>query len=464
LSWLVDNAYNISEDAGTHMETSSENLLETFFQRSQKSKALYERAMRVIPGGSNRGVVFYKPYPLYSSRAKGSHIWDVDGFERIDYCFNYSSLILGHANPAVMDAIARELENGLGRGTPTPVEVELAEKVSQLVSSAELVKFTVTGTEAVMNAIRAARAYSGKDDIVVFEGAYHGSSDAASVSGLAFQSSGIPSDVRKHTIVVPFNDPNSLEKVLREKRGQIAAVLMEPFLGSGGTIAPREEFTRFVREATEKTDVLLILDEIVTGFRAGKGGWQEKYRIKPDFTVLGKNVTGGMPGAAVCGKKEMMEDAFGFPPSQSLEPSHPKTPLSGTFNAFPLSMAAGLATLNQLTARLYENLDRTAEAICHGFVKLASDLGMQVRAPRVSSIFQFYFTSKDIVDRRSVNGANTEMRRHLDIALLNEGVYLSPGHFCTTALATTASDVKHTLSSIESALRKIPCLQNKCNR
>jgi len=202
-------------------------------------------------------------------------------------------------------------------------------------------------------------------------------------------------------------------------------------------------------------DVLLILDEIVSGFRIARGGWQEKHGIKPDMTVLGKNVAGGMPGAALCGVKEIMEDVFAFPESDTLELGHPKTPLSGTYNAFPLTLAAGLATLRQLSPDLFEKIDGSAASLTHGFIKIADDLGINVRAPIVGSVFQFHFTKKDIVDIRSANLADAGMRRRLDLALLNEGVYLSPGHFCCTSSATTNTDVKETLSSIEKALHKI---------
>lgn len=432
----------------------SDAVLDRFLAKSPKSRSYFERASRVIPSGSNRTVVFYKPYPAYSQRAKGSHIWDIDGVERIDYCFNYSSLVLGHANPAVIEAVAAELENGLGRGQPTPAEVELAEKITEMVPSAEMVKFTVTGTEAVMNAIRSARAYTNKDDVVIFKGAYHGSSDAVSVNGLAFHSCGIPKDAQKHTMVVPFNDPDALEQTLRKNK-RVAAVLMEPVLAAGGMVVPDEDFTKAVREITEKMDVLLILDEIVTGFRIARGGWQERYRIKPDMTVLGKNVAGGMPGAAVCGRKEIMEDVYAFPESESLELGTPKTPLSGTYNAFPLTMVAGLATLKQLNSDVTDKIGNAAESLSKGFVKIANDLGINVRAPRVGSLFQYHFTNRDIVDIRAVKLADSEMRRRLDLLLLNEGVYLSPGHFCCTSSATTTADVQETLNSLEKALHEI---------
>ncbi len=432
----------------------SDAVLDRFAARTPRSRSYFERASKVIPSGSNRTVVFYKPYPAYSARAKGSHVWDIDGIERIDYCFNYSSLVLGHANPTVIQAVAAELENGLGRGQPTPAEVELAETITRMVPSAEMVKFTVTGTEAVMNAIRSARAYTGKDDIVIFKGAYHGSSDAVSVNGLVFHSYGVPKDAQKHTTVVPFNDPDALEQTLKRNK-KAAAVLMEPVLAAGGVVVPDEDFTKAVREITEKMDVLLILDEIVTGFRIAKGGWQERYGIKPDLTVLGKNVAGGMPGAAICGRKEIMEDVYAFPDSGALELGTPKTPLSGTYNAFPLTMAAGLATLKQLNSDMIEKIGNTAQSLSKGFVKIANDLGINVRAPMVGSLFQYHFTNRDIIDVRAVKLADSEMRRRLDLLLLNEGVYLSPGHFCCTSFATTTADVQETLNSFEKALHAL---------
>jgi len=433
----------------------ADEILEHYYARSKKSRAYYERACNVIPSGSNRGVIFYRPYPVYSKRAKGSHIWDQDNVERIDYCFNYSSLLLGHANPAVIKAIREELGNGLGRGQPTTVEVKLAEQVNKMVPTAEMVKFTVTGTEAVMNAIRSARAYTRRNKIIAFEGAYHGSADAVSVDGLNFKAEGIPIDVQKNTVVVPFNDTGALESTLREHKGDVAAVILEPFLGAGGTVVPDENFSKAVREITESMDVLLILDEIVTGFRIAKGGWQEKYRIKPDLTTLGKNVTGGMPGGAVCGVKEIMGDVYAFPPSDSLEMKSPKTPVSGTFTAFPLSMAAGLATLGTLKSAIYEHVDSMASTLSNEFVKIGSDLGFDVRAPTSGSVFQFYFSGKDITDARAVKSANSELRRYLDLGLLNNGVYLAPGHFCCTSSATSRADVNLTVAAMEKVLQSL---------
>ena len=433
----------------------AEETLKHYRGRSKKSFGYYERACKVIPSGSNRGVIFYRPYPVYSKRAKGSHIWDQDNVERIDYCFNYSSLLLGHANPVVIEAIKQELRNGLGRGQPTSGEVELAEQITKKVPTAELVKFTATGTEAVMNAIRSARAYTRRNKIIAFEGAYHGSSDPVSVEGLNFKAEGIPIDVQKETLIVPFNDSGALESTLKEHAGDVAAVLLEPFLAAGGTVVPDENFSKIVRELTESMDVLLILDEIVTGFRIARGGWQEKYGIKPDLTTLGKNVTGGMPGGAVCGAKEIMEDVYGFPPSDSLEMKSPKTPLSGTFNAFPLSMAAGLATLKTLKSSIYEHIDSLASTLSKEFVKIGTGLGFDVRAPRSGSVFQFYFSGSDIADAKAVKSANSELRRYLDLGLLNEGVYLAPGHFCCTSSATSSADIRRTVEAMENVLQSL---------
>lgn len=431
-------------------EASAERrILNEFRKRAPKSRKYYERALRVIPSGTHRGVIFYRPYPVYSRFAKGSKIVDIDGKERIDYCFNYSSLILGHRNRKVIAAIEAEVENGLGRGQPTTYEVDLAERVSNIFSAAEMVKFTVTGTEACMNAIRAARAYTNRKKIIMFEGAYHGSSDSVSVKGLAFQSQGVPQEIQGNSLVIPFDDPEALEKAINANNGEVAAVLMEPFLAAGGMIVPSLDFSKHVREITEKKDVLFVLDEIVSGFRISRGGWQEKFRIKPDIMTLGKNLTGGMPGGAVAGKEDIMKDVYHH--SENIDA--PKVPLSGTFNAHPISMVAGIATLDQLSPDIYEKIDSSSHELMNGFIRIARDLGVNAKAPRIGSVFQFYFSNKEMRDTRSVRGANRRLRWCFDLAMLNRGVYLSPGHFCCTSTATSLTDVKKTLDMIETVLQ-----------
>ena len=431
------------------------SVMGTYFEQTKESRKLYERAKRVIPSGTNRGVIFYRPYPVYSMRGRGSRLWDVDGTERIDYCFNYSSLILGHRNKAVIGAVKDELERGLGRGQPTGPEVELAEKVTTLYPAAEMVKFTVSGTEAVMNTIRAARAYTGRKKIIAFEGAYHGSSDGVSGRGLAFSTQGIPQEILNTTLVCPFNSPHALERMMKENVGDVAAVIMEPFLAAGGTIAPDPQFGKFVREITEKMDTLLILDEIISAFRISRGGWSGKHKIEPDLATLGKNVTGGMPGGAIVGRKDVMDDAFAYRASAAPEQSIAKTPLSGTFNAFPLSMAAGIATLDQLSPQVYEKIDSTAGMVRDGFQKAAEEAGIETRTPIVGSVFQFYFTRNDITDIPSTRLADSRLRWLFDIAMLNEGVFLAPSHFCCTSASTTGRDVRETISGIRRALEKI---------
>ncbi|MCL4517930.1 MAG: aspartate aminotransferase family protein [Thaumarchaeota archaeon] len=423
-------------------------ILEEYSKTTRTSKKRYDRALRVIPSGTHRGVIFYKPYPVYCRSAKGSRIWDVDGTERIDYCFNYSSIILGHLNTRVISRIRQELECGLGRGQPTVYEVDLAEKVAKLVPAAEKVKFTVTGTEACMNAIRAARAFTRKNKVIMFEGAYHGSSDSVSVDGLAFQSQGIPPDVQKQVMILPFNKPEILEREIRNNRDQVAAVLLEPILAAGGTIIPSPDFSKRVREITEKFGIVMIMDEIVTGFRIARGGWQEKYKVQPDLATLGKNITGGMPGGAVVGTAEIMDDVYAYPEHAG----SPKTPLSGTFNAHPISMVAGLATLEQLTSDLFERIGVTSSNLRRGFVKICADLKIAGQAPGIDSIFQYYFSEKEIKTFKIASSANKMLRWYLDIALLNSGVYLAPGHFCCTSYATTNKDVKQTLNAIERVL------------
>jgi glutamate-1-semialdehyde 2,1-aminomutase len=301
-----------------------------------------------------------------------------------------------------------------------------------------------------MNAIRAARAYTGKKKIIAFEGAYHGSSDSVTVPGLAVTSAGILPEVEKNTIMVPFNDIHALEKTVRDNQGEVAAIILEPILAAGGAVVPDLDFGKGVGEIAARSGCLFILDEIVTGFRISRGGWQQKYGLDPDRTTLGKNVSGGMPGAAVVGKKEVMEDVYGASPASS-----PKAPLSGTYNAFPLSMVAGLAALNQLNDDVYSRIDQSAATLREGFNKISSDLKVEATSCGTGSLFQFHFTKENKIDYSSAQRADKRKRWLLDIALMNRGVYLAPGHFCVTSSSTSETDVRTTLDSIAQALEEI---------
>src|SRR3990170_523993 len=278
-----------------------------------RSEELFERAKRLIPGGVNSPVRAYQPYPFFTKSASGSRIVDVDGNEYIDYCLGYGPLILGHAHPKVIEAVKAQLEHGSLFGTPTEQEVVFAELVSEVVPSAEMVRLVSTGGEATMSAIRAARGYTGKKKIVKFEGCYHGAHDCVLVkagSGATTfgtpTSLGIPEETARNTIVVPYNDAARLEAAIKENKGDLAAVIVEPVIGNIGVVLPRESFLERLRELTEAYGVVLIFDEVITGFRLALGGAQEYFGVVPDMTTLGKVMGGGFPMAAYVGKEEIM--------------------------------------------------------------------------------------------------------------------------------------------------------------
>jgi len=439
------------------------SITEKFRELNPTSKEVYDRAVKVMPSGNTRGVIFYRPYPAYARKGKGSRIWDLDGNERIDYCFNYSVLLLGHAHPKVMAAIKEQLECGTALGAPTELEVKLAEKIVEMVPCVEKVRFTVTGTEAVMNAIRVARAYTRKDKIVMFEGAYHGTSDSVVVKGASYSSEGIPDGVAKDVIVIPFNDAQMVERTIKRFKDEIAAVIVEPVLGAGGGIPPRNNFLEVVRGVTEEHGALLIFDEIQTGFRLAPGGAQELFNVIPDIVTLGKGVTGGLPGAAIGGSEELMDEVCSFPDVSYPLTLRPRVPLSGTHNAHPLSMAAGLAQLNELKPPVYDHINKIGQDMRDELSKICRDLGIKAQITGIGSFFHIFFTKRPIVSYGDTKYADLRLLWYFDIDLLNRGVYLAPLHCCYVSAATSNDDVKQTLQAMEQALTNMkPLIREIC--
>ena len=274
---------------------------------------MFEKAKRLMPGGVNSPVRAFQPFPFFTKRAFGSKLVDVDGKEYIDYCLAYGPLILGHANPVVVEAVKSQLENGSLYGTPTKQEVELAELICKVVPSAEMVRLVSTGGEATMSALRAARAYTGRKKIIKFEGCYHGAHDCVLVragsGAITFgmpDSLGIPEETTRNTVVVPYNDLERFEEAVKAIKNDLAAVIVEPAIGNIGLVLPKEGFLEGLREVTESYGIVLIFDEIITGFRLALGGAQEYYGVEPDLTTLGKILGGGFPMAAFAGKEEIM--------------------------------------------------------------------------------------------------------------------------------------------------------------
>jgi glutamate-1-semialdehyde 2,1-aminomutase len=319
------------------------------------SRALWERAVGSLPGGNTRTTVFHDPYPVYVARGKGCRVWDVDGVERIDFISNYTSLILGHCHPRVVEAVQRQAAKLMSVAAPTELEVELAEQIGERLPSVEQLRFANSGTEATMLAMRAARAFTGRPKIGVFAGGYHGSHDyAASIpAGVASSPGGpgIPAAVADTIVVAPFDDVEGTRTALEPYLDELAAVIVEPVLGAGGVQPASSDFLAFLRELTRNAGALLVFDEIIS-FRVGYHGAQGRYGVTPDLTTLGKIIGGGLPVGAFGGRADVMAL---FDPRRDERIGH-----GGTFNANPLTMAAGLATLAELAPARYEALEALA--------------------------------------------------------------------------------------------------------
>jgi glutamate-1-semialdehyde 2,1-aminomutase len=419
--------------------------IEEYLKRTWTSRKIYEEACEVLPSGSTRAPFFMWPYPTYMKRAEGCRIWDVDGNEYIDYVCNMGPLILGHRHPKVLEVVKQQLESGFWLGGPSELEVKLAEKISELYPSVEQLQFCPTGSEACMNAARVVRAYTGKEKIVATEGSYHGSSDSL------YPIAGIPRELLAKVTRVPFNDIEALEKEVKELKGELAGVFIEPVLGGAGSLSPREGYLKAVREITEENDVPLVFDEVVTGFRLAPGGAAERFGVKPDIAIFGKILGGGFSGSALGGIREIM-DVFAYPVTNSLRVVDPLVPHPGTFNDHKVSMAAGLATLDELKADVYEHLEKVGKRIRNGLKQLCFDLSIKAQVTGIASMFHIHFTDSEIIDVNSARRANSLLIRYYDINMANRGINLAKAHssFCSTPL--TDKDVDQTLNAMEDTL------------
>jgi len=425
---------------------------------TEKSKYWFEKAQKYIPGGVNSPVRAFKAVggnPLFIDRASGSKIYDVDGNEYIDYVGSWGPMILGHAHPEVVRAIQAAAGNGLSFGASTSLEVELAQLICQRFPSIEQVRMVNSGTEAVMSAIRLARGYKGRDKIIKFEGCYHGHVDSLLVkagSGATTlgvpTSGGIPTSLAQQTIALPFNDIDQVSRVLQDFRREIACIIVEPVPGNMGVILPRKGFLEDLRELTERHDIVLIFDEVISGFRLSQGGAQELYHIKPDLTCLGKIIGGGLPVGAFGGKKEIM---------QFLAPSGPIYQ-AGTLSGNPLAMAAGLATLKLLSSpEVYQQLEERAERLASGLLASARAFGLEVSMNRAGSIFTLFFTREQVTDYASALRSNQEMFARYFQGMLEEGIYLPPSQFeaVFVSLAHSDEDIERTLAAAHTVFARL---------
>jgi glutamate-1-semialdehyde 2,1-aminomutase len=422
---------------------------------ASKSEHLYKRARELIPGGVNSPVRNYQPYPLFVASAKGSRFRTVDGEELLDYCMAYGALLDGHAQEEVAEAVRRALAGGWIYGQPTEMEVELAGLIKNLVPSMEMVRLANSGTEATMHSLRLARGFTGKQKILKFEGGYHGAHDSVLVkAGSGASSLGVPTsegiskDVAKHTLVAKFNDEELTTKIIEDHAHELAAVILEPVMGNMGPILPKRGFLESLRNIAQEKQVILIFDEVITGFRIALGGAQEYFKIRPDMTVLGKILGGGLPIAAFGGRREIMEKL---------------APLggvyqAGTYSGNPVSVAASLATLQSLKRRsgqVYPTLEKTGEQLRRGIGDIIKSARLPAQVNGLSSMFQVFFTDQQVTDYDSAKTSDTGTFDKYFHSLLASRVFVPPSQFETCFLSTshTDDDIQVTLEAIGSALR-----------
>jgi glutamate-1-semialdehyde 2,1-aminomutase len=400
---------------------------------SMKSSELFVAAKNLMPGGVSSPVRAIKPYPFYTIHASGSQITTVDGPSMTDCCMAYGPLILGHAHPQTQRAIEAQLKNGWLYGTPSPLEPAFARMITEDHKGMEMVRFVSSGSEATMAAIRLARGYTGKQDIVKIEGGFHGAHDGVLVragSGATTMgvpdSAGIPADIVAHTRQVPYNDPEALESVLAA-HADIAALIIEPVMGNIGPVLPADHYLKEIREITRAHEVLLIFDEVITGYRIGIGGAQALYGVQPDITTLGKIIGGGLPIGAFGGRREIMELVA------------PQGPVyqAGTFSGNPLSLTAGIATIGWLHAHstLYHDLDEKTRALEETLKD--TNGGTFVR---LGSMFKWFFRSEPPKNYREVKECDTAAFSRFWRRMLDAGIFLPPSQFETNFLSSAHSD------------------------
>lgn len=411
----------------------------------EKSRDLYSEAISLMPGGVSSPVRAFKPHPFYVARAKGSRIYDVDGNEFIDYCMAFGALILGHAYEEVKEEVKRKLDEGWIYGTPIELEVRYAKLIKKHFPSVEMLRFVNTGSEATMSALRVARGFTGREKIVKVEGSFHGSHDAVLVkagSGATTfgvpNSAGVPTDFVKNTLQVPYNDTEILSEVL-EKNRDISAVIMEPVMGNASLVIPEKDYLREVRKITEENDVLLIFDEIITGFRLAMGGAQELYRVKADITTLGKIAGGGFPIGIYGGRREIMERVS---PSGDVYQA-------GTFSGNPISLLAGYVTVKILEReKVVEKTTKKAEELCKALRN--SNKGIEIA--QIASMFCIYFgkTPRNYADALKLN---KDAFIRFFWKLLENGIFFPPSQFevCFMSHAHSEEDIEKTVNAIVDA-------------
>ncbi|MFB6276250.1 MAG: glutamate-1-semialdehyde 2,1-aminomutase [Halothece sp.] len=429
----------------------------TAFNTTQ-SEEIFSTAKQLMPGGVNSPVRAFNSVggqPIVFDKVQGSHAWDVDGNEYIDYVGTWGPAICGHAHPEVIQALHETLEKGTSFGTPSVQENILAEMVINAVPSIEMVRFVNSGTEACMSALRMMRAYTGRDKIIKFQGNYHGHADMLLVqagSGVATlglpDSPGVPKSATSSTLAAPYNDLEAVKKLFEEHGNDIAGVMVEPVVGNSGFIAPDAGFLEGLRELTQEYGALLAFDEVMTGFRIAYGGAQEKFGVTPDVTTLGKIIGGGLPVGAFGARKDIMEMVA---PAGSMYQS-------GTLSGNPLAMTAGIKTLEILQRPgVYEQLDRMTKKLTNGLKEIANKHGHATHIGQISAMFGVFFTDRPVHNFEDANTSDLDKFARYHRGMLERGIYLAPAQFeaAFMSLAHTEEDINKTLNAADEVMASL---------
>jgi glutamate-1-semialdehyde 2,1-aminomutase len=421
-----------------------------------RSRKLFEEAKKHIPGGVNSPVRAFRSVggePLFIRKAKGSKIIDADGRTYIDYVLSWGPMILGHSHPRVTAALKAAIANGTSFGAPTEIEITLAKMVKKAFPSMEMVRMVSSGTEATMSAIRAARGFTGRDKILKFDGCYHGHADSLLVkagSGVATfglpDSPGVPADLAKHTLTVAYNDLDAVRDIASRQGEQIACIIVEPVAGNMGCVPPEPGFLEGLRRVCDQYGMVLILDEVMTGFRVAFGGAQQRYKIKPDLTCLGKVIGGGLPVGAYGGRLAIMQKIAPIGPIYQ----------AGTLSGNPLAMTAGIETLKLLSKPgVYKTLEKTSADLEQGLRDAAEEAGIPVTLNRVGSMFTGFFTGQKVKDFASAKTSDTTRFGKFFLSMLKNGVNLAPSQFeaAFLSLAHSKADIAKTVEAARKSLK-----------
>ncbi len=419
-----------------------------------RSSEIMSRARSLFPGGVNSPVRAFRGVggePVVVERGEGSRIWDVDGKEYIDFVLSWGPLVLGHASPIVVDAVSAAMEKGTSFGMPSEPEVKLGELIRERMPHIEMMRFVSSGTEATMSAIRLARAHTGREAILKFEGCYHGHADSFLVragSGVATlglpDSPGVPRSLAELTLTVPYNDLDAAQSIARKRKDGIAAIIVEPIVGNSGFIPPVNGFLEGLRSLADEIGALLIFDEVMTGFRIAPGGARERFGVIADLTTLGKVIGGGLPVALYGGRREIMERVAPVGPVYQ----------AGTLSGNPLAMAAGIATLGALTPALHSRIEKRTTTLVEGLQKIAADRGVGMVADCAGSMWGFFFAARPVRSFADAKASDVNMFRRFFHAALDRGVYLAPSAFeaCFMSAAHSDDDIAQALDRFSQAM------------